>query len=229
MHVYLVPVGRHGHELYCEVEDAPADDGAPPTGFFRSMKHRFREMLAEAERERRARMSGHEVQEASGWWGRLKRRTLRWAAEAIAEQRLLWHLRTCDGARLDYPDDMSDDDARAAMRTHLTRDYEKHRRWFLIDTLGFVGSGALMLIPGPNVLAYYFAFRLVGHYLSMRGARQGLDRTTWQLCPRAELRELREVVASDGPDRGDRLRAIETRLHLEHFAAFVERVVYSGR
>ena len=35
-------------------------------------------------------------------------------------------------------------------------------------------SGVLALVPGPNVLAYYFAFRVVGHWLSMRGARQGL-------------------------------------------------------
>ena len=33
-------------------------------------------------------------------------------------------------------------------------------------------SGLLFLVPGPNVIAYYFAFRMVGHYFSLRGARK---------------------------------------------------------
>ena len=48
-----------------------------------------------------------------------------------------------------------------------------------------VVSGMLALVPGPNVLAYFFAFRVVGHWLSMRGARQGLHRARWvgRACP----------------------------------------------
>jgi hypothetical protein len=229
MDVFLVPVGPQGHELYCEVADLPEVGGATHTGVFRSLVQRFRETLAAAERERRARLSGTQVAEPKGLWGRIKARTLRWAAEAIAEQRLLWHLRGCANATLAHPDDMPEAEARAALRSHLAHDYDKHRGWFIIDLLGFAASGVLMLVPGPNLLAYYFAFRVVGHYLSMRGARHGLDRTEWRLEARAELREVREIVATDGADRDDRLREIETRLRLEHFAAFVARVVYSAR
>jgi hypothetical protein len=227
MDVFLVPVGDSSHELYCEVADPPPDTGTPHTGFFRSIKHKFREVLTAAERERH--MAGGATEEPSGWWGRMKKRALRWAAEAIAEQRLLWHLRGCAEARLDYPDDMPESAAREVLRAQLTRDFEKHQRWFVIDLLGFIASGVFMLVPGPNLIAYYFAFRVVGHYLSMRGARQGLDRTVWAYCPRAELREVREVVAAGGSDRDHRLREIASRLRLEHFAAFVERVVYSAR
>ena len=224
MDVFLVPVGPDAHELYCELADATPEPGTPAGGFFRSLVHRFREMLAAAERDRRARLSGTHVEESGGWWGRMKARTLRWTAEAVAEQRLLWHLRRCQHAALGYPDDLPEPAARDALRAQLTRDYDKHRRWFIIDLLGFIGSGVFMLVPGPNVLAYYFAFRFVGHYLSMRGARQGLDVTAWRLCPREELREVRAAVATGGPERGERLRAIQARLHLEHLAAFVERV-----
>jgi hypothetical protein len=189
---------------------------------------RFRQMLASAERERRARLSGAQVAEPQGWWARLKARTLRWAAEAMAEQRLLWHLRSCAVASLNYPDDLTEDAARDALRVQLARDYDKHQRWFVIDLLGFIASGVFMLVPGPNLIAYYFAFRVVGHYFSMRGARQGLDVTTWQMHRRAELREVREVIAANAPNRTDRLRAIQARLHLEHFASYVERVVYSA-
>ena len=42
---------------------------------------------------------------------RAKRRIMRWVAESIAEQRLLWHLRSQTDACLFYPDDI--DEARA--------------------------------------------------------------------------------------------------------------------
>lgn len=228
MDVFLVPIGPLEHELYCEVPDPPdTAEEARPTGVFRSLKHRFREMLAAAERERAARLSGEPVEEPEGWWGRMKARTLRWAAESIAEQRLLWHLRGCKHAEIGYPSDVAEASAREALRTQLARDYDKHRRWFILDVLGFIGSGIFMLVPGPNVLAYYFAFRFVGHYLSMRGARHGLDVTDWRYCASDELRDIRAHLDPQTPSRGTRLRAIEARLRLDHLASFVERVTGS--
>lgn len=228
MDVFLVPIGPQEHELYCEVPDPPtAGEDARSDGFFRSLKQRFREMLAAAEQDREARLSGQGVEEPDGWWARMKSRTLRWAAESIAEQRLLWHLRGCRHAELGYPSDLPEASARDALRAQLTRDYDKHRRWFIIDLLGFIGSGIFMLVPGPNVIAYYFAFRFVGHYLSMRGARQGLDRTDWRYCASDELREIRALVDPDTPARDARLRAIESRLRLDHLASFVTRVTGS--
>ena len=37
------------------------------------------------------------------------------------------------------------------------------------------------------LLGYYFLFRIVGHYLSLRGARQGLVVITWTKTPSAAL------------------------------------------
>ena len=54
MDVFLVPVGPERYEPYCEVPDEPAGAVAEPApGFFRRMVHRFHEMIADAERERR--------------------------------------------------------------------------------------------------------------------------------------------------------------------------------
>ena len=52
----------------------------------------------------------------------------------------------------------------------MRRDLGKHRRWLVIDALLLAVSVPLTLIPGPNVPALYFSFRVVGHFLSMRGA-----------------------------------------------------------
>jgi hypothetical protein len=154
---------------------------------------------------------------------RLRDRTMRWMAERIAEQRLLWHLRGCADARLVHPEDVAAPDAMTALRRQLAVDYERHRRWFVVDLLGFVASGAVMLVPGPNVIAYYFLFRFVGHFLSMRGARQGLRITRWQTQPSAVLSELRRTLSLHPDERVDRLHDIASRLGLPHLASFIQR------
>jgi len=74
------------------------------------------------------------------------------------------------------------------------------------------------------VIAYYFAFRLVGHYLSMRGARQGLDRVEWRTQPSAPLSRLRALVDADGNERRSEVEAISAELQLEHLSRFFDRV-----
>ncbi|HET7217870.1 MAG TPA: hypothetical protein VFJ02_07470 [Vicinamibacterales bacterium] len=223
MDVYLVPVGADRHELYCEVPDEP--DVEPPDseesrGFFRRMKDRFTAMLAEAERERR---QARTTAVHGGWLARIKARTMRWVAESIAEQRLLWHLRRQTEACLFYPDDLDEAAAIAAMRAQLARDFDKHRFWMTIDALFFVASGLLALVPGPNVLAYYFAFRLVGHYFSLRGARQGLAVVAWRTEKSEALADLRRAIHLEPAVRERRVNEVALRLRLEHLASFFER------
>jgi hypothetical protein len=226
MDVYLVPVGQQRHELYCEVPDelTASGDAEPRTGFFQRLRGRFSDMLAEAERERR---QGSPTRPSS-WMGRLKARTLRWAAESIAEQRLLWHMRTQTCACLYYPDDMDQAAADRALREHLTRDRDRHRFWLIIDSTGFVASGALMLVPGPNLLAYYFAFRLVGHYLSMKGAARGLFAVSWRAERSAPLSELRAAIALAPDHRVRQVRAVALKLRLEHLVPFFERAAVTS-
>ena len=225
MDVYLVPVGAERYELYCEVPDEPVEpEGAPPRGFVRRMAHRFREMLAEAERERR---QGRPAGVERGWAGRMKARTLRWVAESIAEQRLLWHLRRQTAACLHYPDDLDEVSAAARLRDQLRRDFDKHRFWLVIDSLAFVASGLLMLVPGPNMLAYYFAFRMVGHFFSLRGARRGLDRVEWRYERSEPLAELRRALSLAPDVRERRVHDVAVKLRLEHLASFFERSAVS--
>jgi hypothetical protein len=221
MDVYLVPIGGDRYELYCEEPDEPNDAGGePPVGFFRRMMHRFHTVLAEAERERR---QGTAEPPRGGWMTRVKARSMRWVAESIAEQRLLWHLRRQTSGRLFYPDDIEEVHAVHVLRGQLGRDFEKHRFWLLIDSFGFIASGLLMLVPGPNLLAYYFAFRLVGHFLSLRGARQGLDRIAWTHERSAPLSDLRHAIDLEDEVRDRRVLDVASRLRLDHLATFFKR------
>jgi hypothetical protein len=221
MDVYLVPIGRDSHELYCEVPDEPEEPVDPASvGFFGRMKLRFSAMLTEAEHERRRGQGG---QEHGGAFARARARTLRWVAESIAEQRLLWHLRRQADACLFFPDDIEERRATGLVRRQLRRDFEKHRFWLIVDSLGFVASGLLFFVPGPNIIAYYFAFRMVGHYLSMRGARQGLDVVRWTSEGSAPLSELRRAIDLDSDERDRRVHAVAATLKLEHLAKFFQR------
>ena len=196
-----------------------------PRGFFRRLRARFREMLAEAERERRLGRAGGEPAAGTdqGWLARGNARFMRWVAESIAEQRLLWHLRGQTDASLFYPDDIDEARATRVLRSQLKIDFDKHRFWLTIDGVLFVISGVLFFVPGPNVVAYYFAFRLVGHYFSMRGARQGLSGVTWRNEGSAPLAELRRAIALEPSARDQRVQDVAGRLKLEHLASFFAR------
>jgi hypothetical protein len=226
MDVYLVPIGHDRHELYCEVPDDPAgalDEAPDESTFIGRLKKRAHDAIADAEREWRDRQAGR-IEIPNSRWGRAKARMRAWIAEKVAEQRLLWHLRRQDACTLFHPDDQAADAAMALMRAALQRDYERHRRWFAWNVVGFIASAITFLVPGPNLLAYYFFFRLAGHYLSMKGARQGLDLVVWtaRACP--ELAELRHAATLPPPERRERVRAIAEALRLEHLATFFNRL-----
>lgn len=229
MDVFLIPIGVDRYELYCEVADEDPSGVAPDhdRGFFRGLVRKFRDTLNRIERDRRQ----HEAEgddHSYGWFERQKRRAMRLIAESIAEQRLLWHMRRQHDAVVVHPADLGGDAAETLVRRALQVDFEKHRRWLAIDGVLLVASGALILVPGPNVLGYYFAFRVVGHYFSMRGARHGLDGVVWQHRPDQALADLRQLVREDPVERRHRVEAIAARLGLDDLRRFFDRVAVPG-
>ena len=231
MDVFLVPLGTERHELYCEPSDddeATAATDAPAPGFFARMRRRFVEMLhaAEAARARRAR---GEYDPIDTWWERTRARVLAKVADAVAEQRLLWHLRHHTTACLHHPTDMTPARALEIMRASMVRDRDRHLRWLVIDALLMLVLGVgLFFVPGPNVIGYYFAFRVVGHYLSRQGATHGLEAVTWTTAPCDPLIELRDALTLAPQQREARIDAIAERLRLPRLSLFVNRICWPG-
>jgi len=85
-------------------------------------------------------------------------------------------------------------------------------------------SGILFFVPGPNLVAYYIAFRLVGHLQSWRGARQAAERIAWTFEPDPGLAELASLVDVPRETRAPRVAAIAERLNLPRLTAFFDRV-----
>ncbi|OFW16086.1 MAG: hypothetical protein A3F70_10365 [Acidobacteria bacterium RIFCSPLOWO2_12_FULL_67_14] len=223
MDVFVIPIGGERYELYCEPPADPesAGDEVPAGGLVGRLRLRFSMMLRAAEDRQHRHDAAAPARSVAG---RLQDRALGWIAQRIAEQRLLWHLRRQTCAVAVHPQDMSFEQVMTFVRRTLQRDYDRHRLWLVVDTIGLVLSGPIAVIPGPNVLAYYFAFRVVGHWLSMRGAAQGLRRVAWSGRPCPPLAELRDVVQMESPDRDARVHDIAARLRLPHLSTFVERV-----
>ncbi|HEY2432143.1 MAG TPA: hypothetical protein VGI12_05660 [Vicinamibacterales bacterium] len=217
--MFLVPVGPDRYELYCEEPDAAA--AAPRSGMLGRVNVRFRQTLAEAERERHRIVDPSDARPPLGT--RVKRRLLRWIAESIAEQRLLWQLRGRAEATLVHPHDLTAAQALQLLRRSLHRDWDRHRFWMFVDLLGGVGSVFLILLPGPNVIGYYFLFRIIGHFLSLRGARQGLVKVTWAATASEALTTLRGVVGEAPGSREAVVREVAAALGLEHLVSFFQR------
>jgi hypothetical protein len=225
MDVYLVPTGSDRFELYCE----PAEDPAPPaldggSGPWRWLQARFNAVLEAVEHERDDQRPADGVPaKPAGPITRLRVRFFRWFAERIAEQRLLWRLRGQSGVRTFFPANLDGTRALEMIREHLRGDLNRHRRWIAADTLALLFSLLLTPLPGPNLPGYYFTFRVVGHFLSVRGARHGLDAVVWEMQPSAPLTELAELDHLSTAERETRIRAIADQLGLPRLARFVER------
>jgi hypothetical protein len=217
MMVYLVPVGGGRFELYSEPPDDPVH-GEPADGFFRRQVRRVAARWRDAVHAARTAEP-----RARGRLGRWRDAVVCRLAESLAEQRTLWALRHESSATAIYPADLDGVQAKAILNRSLARARSHHRLWLVVDSLLFAVSGLLVLVPGPNLLAYYFAFRVVGHYLSWRGARQALDRTIWNERPEPALAALAALAELPRELRASRVDAIAARLQLPRLTAFFDR------
>ena len=228
MDVFVIPVGPDRYELYGEQPEADDVDDAPPHGFLGRIRHRVSVALRAAEEKRHHTHAVHD--EPRGFAGRTQDRMMAWVAERMAEQKLLWSLRGQTAATIAHPQDMTFDQVMALVRRTLQRDYDRHLRWLFIDGLLFVVTFVVLgplfiLVPGvANLPALYFGFRTLGHFLSMRGAAQGLHRVEWTGRPCPPLGELRELAVLEPQVRYERIHDISARLRLQHLSAFFERV-----
>jgi len=219
--IYLVPIGARRFELYSEPQDA-AHPSAPPPGLWHRLSYRLHERWHDAVGTARR------VESRATVWTRTRDWAVRRTAEAIAEQRTFWTLRHCTRPVLVHPSDLSASQAAAERDCMLADARTHHARWLAFDLAAFVASGLLMLLPGPNLIAYYFLFRLIGHFLAWRGARQAMQ-TAWDLRVEPALAELGRLADLPRDARASRVDAIAAGLNLPSLAAFFDRTAVPAR
>ena len=230
MDVYLIPTATSArYELYYEAPDespTDADDGGflnrVTFGLFGKLKHRFDDMLLEAEEWRHRRKEADP--EPAGLLAQARRKVMGYIVERIAEQRLLWHLRKVGEVCARIPTDVPEEESDALIRAMLRKDVDHHRNWLWIDVLLLALTAPLMVIPGPNIPGFYFTFQVVSHYLSWTGAKRGLALAPWTFKTCAELTELRGAMMLAPPHRQRCFHEVAQRLRLEHLPTFLDDV-----
>ena len=222
MDVFLVPVGADRYELYCEEPDEvpcrrrAADWRLPPLAHGSGRSSPRRSASAAAGRRPMRRRPGS---------CRASRRgLLRWVAESIAEQRLLWQLRGRVEARPDLSRRSVAPSRRRVAAPFAPRDWERHRFWLVVDGLGLIASAALILLPGPNLrrLLLRLPHRRALPVAARRaaGSREGAVDAGGE---RAALGASRDGGGGARGARRARVDAVAATLRLEHLASFFQR------
>jgi Mitochondrial K+-H+ exchange-related len=229
MDIYLVPAGRNHYGLYCEVDDRrlPRQGDARPR-WREALSRQFHRVLAFLEAERRERLAKAAAAERRTRVQRIRDRVLGWLAERVAEQRLLWFLRSERAVTAHHPGDMPADDAERWVRSELRRDSRRHLFWMFVNAGVYLASLPLTPIPGPNVLSLYFSFRAIGHFLSWGGARAGLRRVDWAYASSGPLTELRRLPGMKPADQAALALDVASRLNLRHLDRFIARMALAG-
>jgi len=215
--VYLVPLGHGRFELYTE----PIEEAPPSVELARGRWRRF--VHAVHQWWIGAVEAAGRADQTAGRFERVQHWAVRVAADAMAEQRTLWSLRHAVPASLLHPADLAGPAAVEVRDRLLVAAGRRHGRWLGVYALAFVASGLVMVIPGPNLLAYYFAVRLASHYLSWKGARGALDNTTWDARAEPALDDLASLTSAEPAARAPRVEAIARALNLPQLPAFFER------
>jgi hypothetical protein len=218
--VYLVPIGSGRFDLYTEqVEEAEPIGAREPAGFWSRTIERLHEGWRQMLRTATSRQG-----DRGGRLARLRDWLVCRIAEAITEQRTLWSLRTLTSATFIYPSDLSETSAAAIRGRVLIRARRHHGRWLVMNIIGVTLTAVLVLLPGPNLIGYYFLFRVVGHYLSWRGARHALEGISWRPAAEPALSELGSLARVEREARAERVAAIASQLRLTRLEAFFDRV-----
>ena len=116
-------------------------------------------------------------------------RAMRLAIATVGSDHTLWALRKIDNATLVHSADIFAARGGAERDRLLSRALRRQLWCLAIAAVLIIPSVLLTMIPGPNVIGYYFVARGIGHYVSWRGARARRD-AEWDLRAEPALAEL---------------------------------------
>lgn len=85
---------------------------------------------------------------------------------------LLIEVRKAQAVEIVYPPPLGEKRVRRFFRRFINCQVRYHGRWMIINFLLLPLTGALTVLPGPNVFFGWNAFRLVCHYLAYDGGRR---------------------------------------------------------
>jgi hypothetical protein len=116
---------------------------------------------------------------------------------------------------LHYPASLPIKSVQKAWRRYLKKRSRSHKFWTAVNVVAIPFGALFMILPGPNVIGFWFVYRAVYHYLAVRGVgrvRRGAVATRWQADEALDKPVSRDDVGvpshealSDGAKLGDYL------------------------
>lgn len=115
------------------------------------------------------------------------------AAKRDRNEKLLKEMTALSQITVYYPANLSEANAREIYDSLIQSQIKKHKRWLIVDGALLPISVVFTLIPGPNLLLAYLAWRTLAHYKSKKsGEKAGGIEISFRKEP--QLSELLEIV-----------------------------------
>jgi hypothetical protein len=101
------------------------------------------------------------------------RRTWDWLHKfSHPDHAMLARLRTARRIHLYHPASRSREEVEGLWRRYLNRRWWRHVFWLVVNAVIAPFSALLAILPGPNVIGYWFAYRAIHHLLIVWGIRR---------------------------------------------------------
>jgi Mitochondrial K+-H+ exchange-related len=181
--IYLLAIDKRRCFFYADESEASAEEGEgsgssgpPPAGLKGRLIDRY-----------------HKIKSA---WDHSESRVARWSHRAWdwlhswshPDESMLVRLRSARRIDLHHPASRPGDEVRALWGSYLNHRWWRHLLWMSLNAAIAPFAGLLAILPGPNVIGYWFAYRAIHHTLIVWGIRRVRKaRIPIEFHPRASL------------------------------------------
>ena len=181
--IYLLSIDKRRCFFYADESeasldegDSPGSSGPPPTGLRGRLLERYQKIKSAWE---------HSESRVARW----TRQTWDWLHSwAHPDESMLVRFRSTHRIDLHHPASRSGVEVRALWADYLNHRWWRHLLWMSLNTAIAPFTVLFAILPGPNVIGYWFAYRAIHHTLIVWGIRRVRKaRIPIELHPRASL------------------------------------------
>ena len=115
-------------------------------------------------------------------------------AKRNRSEKLLKEMTTLSQITVYYPANLSLDKVREIYNGIIQVQIKKHKRWFIVDGALLPISAIFSIVPGPNLLLAYLAWRTLAHYKTKKGGERAVSDLEIGFVKNSELEKLFKIV-----------------------------------
>ena len=138
-------------------------------------------------------------------------------AKRNRNEKLLKEMTAISRINVYYPANLSEENTRNIYQDIIQSQIKQHKRWLIVDGVLLPISVIFSLVPGPNVLMVYLAWRTLAHYKTKKGGESAISDLEICFVKEPELKKLFEIVNRRFViNRSAKIREIRENLGIEN-------------